>query len=129
MNSILKLPKVSEPFVEHLEGRQLDKNEWMPCPRCGQASVEPPSGALAGGCAGASMIGCWIVLVIIGCAILAVVFYPAAIVAGVVGLVMIPFLPAMGAAMGAMYKCKSCDFSWTFKDVQDYKRRREAQTS
>lgn len=56
MNNLLKLPKVSDVFLTHIEGHALEKNEWMPCPRCGQSTVQSPSGVAVGGCAGFSFI-------------------------------------------------------------------------
>jgi len=120
MSDLSKLPKVSDNFLRHIQERTLEKNEWMPCPRCGEGMVEPPSGALVGGIAGASMIGCWIFAVIIVSVILAIVFWPAAVVAGIVGLILIPFLPTIGAGLGMLYRCKSCGYNWTFKDVEKY---------
>lgn len=120
-NVIQKLPKISDAFNNHIKDRALEKNEWTPCPRCGSETVQPPSGAAAGGCAGASMIGCWVMMIIFVSIVTAFVFFPIAIVVFIVGLIMIPVLPAIGAAMGMSYTCKSCNFAWTFKDTEDCK--------
>jgi len=119
-NNILKLPRVSDSFKSHIESHSLQKNEWMPCPRCGSETVTPPSGGLVGGCAGASLIGCWLMWIIFVAVIMAIIFFPVAIVVVIIGLIMIPVLPAIGAAFGMTYQCKSCNFAWLFKDVEQY---------
>jgi len=123
MANLSKLPKVSEAFLAHIKERTLEKNEWMPCPRCGEGTVEPPSGALAGGIAGGLSIGCWVMLIIVIAIIVAIIFWPIAVFVVIFGLIMIPLLPVLGAGLGMLYRCKSCRYNWTFKDVQDYKNR------
>ena len=122
MSKLSKLPKVSGIFLNHIKERTLEKNEWTPCPQCGESKVEAPHGALIGSITGVSLIGCWIPFVIIVSIILAVIFFPLAIIFAIVGLVMIPFLPAMGASMGMLYRCKSCGYNWSFKDVKEYQK-------
>lgn len=124
MSKLSKLPRVSEVFLKHIKERTLEKNEWMPCPRCGEAKVDPPTGALIGSLTGAWLIGCWILFVVIVSVIFAVIFFPLAIIFAIIGFVMIPFLPAIGASMGMVYRCKSCGYNWTFKDIKDYKESR-----
>ncbi len=121
MSNLSKLPKLSETFLAHIEDRTLEKNEWMPCPRCGEGTVEPPSGALAGGCLGFGLIGCWLWILGIGAIILGIIFWPAAIGFIILGLIVIPFLPILGVGIGMSYSCKSCGYSWTFKDVENLK--------
>lgn len=121
MSNLLKLSKVSDAFLTHIEGRTLEKNEWMPCPRCGEGTVEPPSGAWLGGCAGFGLIGCWLWILGIGAIILGIIFWPVAVFYVILGLILIPFLPALGAGLGMLYRCKSCGYNWTFKDVETYK--------
>ena len=122
MTSLSKLPQVSDSFLNHIEGHLLKKNEWMPCPRCGQSAVEPPNGALAGILAGFSTIGCLILILAIVGIILGIIFWPLAVIFVVVGLIMIPFLPIIGAGLGLNYSCKSCGYNWTFRDVENYKK-------
>lgn len=121
-SSLSKLPKVSDPFLRHIMDHHLEKNEWMPCPRSGESKVEPPSGVLAVVLAGVFGIGCLIlVLVVIGL-ILAVIFFPLAAVFVIAGLIAIPFMPLIGAALGLGYKCKPCRYSWTVADADKYKK-------
>lgn len=121
-SSLSNLPKVSDPFLRHIMGHHLEKNEWMPCPRCGESKVEPPAGVLAGVLGGVFGIGCLIVVLAVVGAILAVIFFPLAAVVVIVGLIAIPFMPLIGAALGLGYKCKSCGYSWTFADADKYKK-------
>lgn len=122
MSNLSKLPRVSDTFLNHIEGRTLEKNEWTPCPRCGGETVEPPSGALVGGIAGFGLVGCWIWIVAIGTLIMAFIFWPVAVVFAVIGLALIPLLPIIGTGMGLVYRCKSCSYAWTFKDIEQYKK-------
>jgi len=121
-SSLSKLPKVSDSFLRHITGHHLEKNEWMPCPRCGESKVEPPAGVLAGVLGGVFGIGCLILVLAVVGAILAVIFFPLAAVVVIVGLIAIPFMPLIGAALGLGYKCKSCGYSWTFADADKYKK-------
>ena len=118
--SLLKLPKVSDAILAHIEGRTLEKNEWMPCPRCGGGEVTTPAGGCLGAFAGAAMIGCWLLFVLIMGVILVALFWPAGVLFIALGLVFTVLLPVIGAAIGMAYKCKSCDFSWSFADVEEY---------
>ena len=122
MNNLLKLPKVSNAFLTHIEGHALEKNEWMPCPRCGEGTVTPPVGGALGTVAGVGLIGCWLWILGIGAIILAIIFWPIAVAFIILGLILIPLLPVIGAAIGMMYNCKSCSFAWSFRDVEDYKK-------
>jgi hypothetical protein len=116
-----KLPKISDVFTTHINSHRLVKNEWTPCPRCGGNAVQPPTGKIAGAVTGGALIGCWLVGFIFISIILGILFWPLAIIVLVVGLVMIPFLPLLGASMGAIYRCNSCKYFWTFKDIEKYK--------
>ena len=121
MSTILNLPKVSDNFLKHIEGRALEKNEWTPCPRCGEGKVEPPSGALSGFIAGFGAMGCLFWIVGIGVLIMAVISWPFAVFFAIIGLALILLMPAMGAGWGLFYRCKSCGFNWTYKDIEKYK--------
>lgn len=121
MGGLSKLAKVSDSFSTHIEGHILEKNEWMPCPRCGESTVDPPTGGLFGGIAGFSLIGCWTVIIAVGAIILGIIFWPIAVVFVIIGLILIPFLPILGAGLGMLYRCKSCGYNWTFKDAENYK--------
>ena len=102
------------------EERPFESNGAPTCPQCGGDIVEPPAGGIIGGLAGASLIGCWVVILAIGAVILAVLFWPAALVYVIIGILIIPLLPAVGAYMGMTYECKSCKFRWSFKEVLEY---------
>ena len=58
---------------------------------------------------------------IIAAIIVGIIFWPAAIAILIAGAIMSLLLPAFGAAIGMVYQCKSCMYSWTFKDAVDYK--------
>ncbi len=118
-NKLLKLPNISGPFTNHVKDRSLLKNEWMPCPRCGLSEVTPPSGTGKGLAAGIVSMGCLAIPGAILVAIVCVVLGPIGIILGLGIGVGVLLAPLFGAGMGALYKCKSCSFIWTFKNVEE----------
>ena len=119
-SSLSKLPKVSDAFSNHIGGHPLQKNEWMPCPRCGESKVKPPAGVLAGTLGGLFGIGCVIPILVVVGIILGLIFWPLAAVVVIGGVIAIPLMPLIGAGLGMSYKCKSCGYSWTFAGVDKY---------
>ena len=75
------------------------------------------------------MIGCWIVLIGVLTVIFAFVFWPVAVGIAIIGLIMIPLLPTIGVGLGMLYRCKSCGYGWTFKDVEKYKEYKDLKNS
>jgi DNA-directed RNA polymerase subunit RPC12/RpoP len=118
-NKLLTLPKISPEFTAFCKGHEFTKNEWMPCPQCGSKEVTKPSGAGVGAVAGASMMGCLGVIFLIA-TIFAVVFLgPIGWGVGAAGILIVILSPFLGAGMGSIYKCNSCSFIWSFKNIEE----------
>jgi hypothetical protein len=59
LSTLSDLPKISDAFLTHIEGRILRRGKWLPCPRCGSSEVDPAGGSriLLGGVAGLGCVG------------------------------------------------------------------------
>ena len=121
INNITKLPKVSEAFIDHIRSHALVKDEWVPCPRCGQGTVEAPAGKAIGCLAGSAMIIWYIVFTGFAAIIVGIFFWPLSIGIIIGGIIGVFLLPILGTALGLVYRCKSCNYAWMFEDVQNYK--------
>jgi len=119
-NRISQLPKVSTEFTEHIGKAALAKNEWMPCPQCGEKQVKPPGGVAVGAFAGASMMGCSTILFGFITLIVFAISTAAGIFVAVLSVILVIAMPFLGAAQGASYACGACKFTWTFKEAEGY---------
>ena len=118
---IARLPQVSDSFINHINNHTLVKNEWVPCPQCGQGTVDKPSGKAIGCLAGSALIVWWIICFTIAAIIAGIFFWPLAIGIIIGGIIGIFLLPLIGTALGLVYRCKSCNYSWKFEDIENYK--------
>lgn len=125
-SNISTLHQVANSFLMHIQGHDLLKNEPMPCPHCGESLVDPPGetrtrifahiattrGLLFTG------IGVAVVGVLLG-----LIFPPFFLLIGLSATfyILIPYAPRVGAFLGTSYRCRSCDYIWTFKDAENYK--------
>lgn len=66
-------------------------------------------------------------MIVIAAIIIGIIFWPIALAILIGGTTMIPLLPVIGAAIGMMYRCTSCNFTWSFRDVESYMEERNAQ--
>jgi hypothetical protein len=122
MHSILQLPTVSAAFQAHIRHHELRKNEWVPCPRCGASSVQAATGVAVGALVGVSMMGCLSILMFGFIVILMLIFPPLGILLLIGTIALFFIVPAFTALFGGVYQCKACNFAWTFKDIETYKR-------
>ncbi len=120
-SNIAKLPKISDAFINHINSHALVKDEWVPCPRCGQGTVEAPAGKAIGCLAGSAMIIWYIVFTLFAAIIVGIFFWPLSIGIIIGGIIGVFLLPLLGTALGLVYRCKSCNYAWTFGDVENYK--------
>ena len=98
----------------------------MPCPRCGSTDVEVPGaesmlvGSLAG--FGCIMPGCGC----LGLAIMALSWFLAGLAAWPVVLVLLLLGAGVGLLLtlsGRVYRCGSCEYTWSYRDVETYKKK------
>lgn len=127
MNSLSNLPKLSEAFLAHIEGRGLPRDEWMPCPKCGSREVEVPGGRnmllgglLGLGCGGTSGCVAIVVAAVGWFFMLGTAAWILALVILILGLGLGMLFTLSGVLPRISYECKSCGNSWTFQDVEDF---------
>ena len=128
MGRLSELPTVSDPFLQHIEGRDLQRNEPMPCPRCGSPDVELPGaesmllGSLAG--FGCIMPGCGCLgVIIMGVSwyIAGVTAWPAVVILFLLGAV----LSLLLTVSGRVYRCGPCEYTWSYRDVEEFKKEKQ----
>jgi hypothetical protein len=125
-SNISTLPHVANSFLMHIQGHDLLKNEPMPCPHCGESLVDPPRETRARIFARIATtngliftgIGVGVVGLLLG-----LILPPFFLLVGLSATfyILIPYVPRVGAFLGTSYRCRSCDYIWTFKDAESYK--------
>jgi hypothetical protein len=120
-SKIARLARVSDAFINHITSHTLVKNEWVPCPQCGQGNVDAPAGKAIGCLAGSAMIIWYIIFTLFAAIVVGIFFWPLSIGIIIGGIIGAFLLPLLGTALGLVYRCKSCNYAWTFGDIESYK--------